>query len=80
MRNSLSITAKNVIECKKTVCNAEKNSAQAKCCLIYPPRTADKLYVCEFFEEKLGFGIAQGSAIPNRLTKIEKSSIFNLLL
>ena len=54
--------------------------AQGRCCLIYPPRTADKLYVCEFFGEKLGFGIAQGSAIPNRLTKIEKSGIFNLLL
>lgn len=28
--------------------------AQAGYCLIYPPRTADKLYVYEFFEEKLG--------------------------
>ena len=53
MRNSLSITAKNVIECEKTVCNAEKNSAQVKCCLIYPPRTADKLYVCAGDGEKV---------------------------
>ena len=28
MRNSLSITAKNVIECKKTVCNAENNRVE----------------------------------------------------
>ena len=47
---------------------------------MVPARTPEKPYVYEFFEEKLGFGIAQGSAIPNQLTKIEKSSIFNLLL
>jgi len=54
--------------------------AQERCCLIYPPRTADKLYVCEFFGEKLGVRIAYGYAILTRLTKIEKSGIFNLLL
>lgn len=45
-----------------------------------PPRTADKLYACEFFEEKLGVRIAYGYAILTQLTKIEKSGIFNLLL
>lgn len=45
-----------------------------------PPRTADKLYVYEFFFEKLGVRIAYGYAILTQLTKIEKSSIFNLLL
>lgn len=54
--------------------------AQGRCCLIYPPRTADKLYVYEFFFEKLGVRIAYEYAILTQLTKIEKSSIFNLLL